>query len=248
MELKILLGLRNDILILITLLNLFFLTGGSIVIGLPTSELISKLTNYSFLNWENPCCNDNILRFGMPQQIMMRCGIDRFYDSWGYESVQNPNSEIVISPRKWLLLENEFFDWLENAKELLFPTGSSIVTPNLTTWWFPSEKYPPKWTSRNKWKKIDFDSYENLLSKADVLNLEPVSLREDYRGGIVENYVEFKILGKIAVKNQPLYFFANEDRVIILTEYLSIILVLENQKLYQYLKNTLIKKLNPQLL
>lgn len=43
-------------------------------------------------------------------------------------------------------------------------------------------------------------------------------------------------------------FFSNEDRVITITDYLTAIIVVKDQELYENIEDALIKALNPQFL
>lgn len=218
------------------------------MLGLTTNDLILKLVNYNFYDWEGESEPQHIYRLGMPQQILDDLGFPNFYDSWGYEAVQNIHADLPLLPKHWLTLEQTFFNWLKKAKDILFPNGTSIVTPELSTYWLPYEKHPPNWTKKNKWEKPDYDSYVALLQEAGIINLEPASLKENLRGAIVQDYREFETLGKIAARNQPLLFFANEDRVIRVTEYLSILIELKEEETYRDVQRPLIETLNPQFL
>jgi hypothetical protein len=210
--------------------------------GLSTNKLIKKLYNYSFYDWEKEDDSTYALHFGISDHILKKVEFINLYDSFGYESVQNKFADIDISPKTWIELQDIFIEWLSQGEKFLFK-GEVIVTPNLSNWWFPYDLDPPKWCEKNIWEKPDYDSYIDLLYKSNVIPKNIPSSRENYRGAVIESLDDIKTLGKIAVKNCPLLFFCNEDRVIRLTEYLTVKIEMKNKKveeeIIEYIKRVL---------
>jgi hypothetical protein len=217
------------------------------LIGLKTSELLLELAKYNFYDWDNERDSDDkyFFYFGMSQEVVNNIGIPNFYHSWGYDAVQNPHADPSFSPQQWLTFEQTFFRWLKGANKILFPNAKCLVTPELERWWFPYDSYPPKWTKRNKWEKSEYDDYVKLLYEADVIRQGP-NLRYNYRGAIVQSYHEFETLGKISARNKPLLFFIKDDRVIQITEYLTIMVEFKNKEDCEHTRKEIVEAISPQ--
>lgn len=213
--------------------------------SLKTNKLLCELVKYTFYDWEDENEDKKILHFGMPDDLIITLGYPNFYGSWGYEAVGNPYANPSFSSEQWLLFESNFFQWLKEAKDVFLPNGFSIVTPQLSNWWLPTEIHPPKWTIENKWKKKNYDSYVKLLTDSNVMKLTPPSLETDYRGAIIESYEDFEVIGKMATRNQSLLFFCGEDRVIRLTNYLSVMIECNSEDTKHNIQTILTKTINP---
>ncbi|MBH8604111.1 hypothetical protein [Thermoactinomyces sp. CICC 10522] len=211
--------------------------------GLNTNTLLKNLVRYSFFDWDNEGNGTEPLLLGMPEAILKQHQVEEFYHSWGIEAVHNPHAHPSFSAEDWLRLENDFFDWLNIGKHLLFPDGSAIVTPSLQQDWFFNGYDPDK----NEWMKYDFEQYENLLLSHQIIQ-QPPSLREDYRGAVVENFEEFKITSKMSIRGVPLLFFSNNEMVITITDYLTIKIHFKNNSIKEKKKYQLIDIMNPQFL
>lgn len=216
--------------------------------SISTSNLISQLGKYDFYDWEqNEDENECILKFGMPNNILLKQNVSNFYDSWGLDAVQNEFSNPSYTSEKWLELETVFFDWLDKAGDFLFPKERVIATPNLERNWYLQGEQKPEWDDKNKWIKPDYDKYISILLESEVIEEGP-TLREEYRGVIIEDFSEIKTIGKIAIKGVPLLFFSDEDKVITISEYLSVSIYFKNQTLLEKSKPFLKKILDIQIL
>lgn len=189
--------------------------------ALNTTSLIKKLVSYSFFDWDDEMKSNKLkLHIGMGSSFLQSVDMNLFYDSWGFESVENPYSSVVISRKKWIELENAFFNWL-GRYENLFLSQEMIVTPYLTNNWFAFDWNCSEWDDSNYWMKSDYIAYENLLLSNGVINSRP-AIREDYRGALITSFDEFKTIGKMSTKGLRLLFFINNEAVIRITEYLTI--------------------------
>ena len=216
--------------------------------GIRMKELLESLIKYDFYDWEHHVdTKEYVLKLGMPKSLLSNLNIDNFYDSWGIEAVNNIHANPSFNSDKWLELENEFFSWLKNASEFLFPNGKAIVTPNLEKNWILFDEMYPLWNITNQWMKFDYEKYIMELVKSKILEDSP-SLRDEYRGLLTDSYSEIQVLGKMAIKGVPLLFFSQKNIVISITEYLSIVIFFRNQELLQQGKQELINLLSPQVL
>ncbi|WP_057913624.1 hypothetical protein [Peribacillus muralis] len=214
--------------------------------SISTKNLLSQLVKYDFYDWEqNDEIEEYILKFGMPNNLLLN--VNNFYDSWGFDAVQNEFANPSYTTEEWLELETVFFDWLGKAGDFLFPKGKVIATPNLERNWYLNGEQPPIWDNKNKWMKSDYDKYISLLHKSEVIEEGP-SLREEYRAVMIEDFSEVRTLGKLSVKGVPLLFFLDEDKVITLSEYLSVIIYFRNPTLLEQNKNHLKRMLDIKIL
>lgn len=90
---------------------------------LATTELLKELSEYQFFNWEDDEQNEFKLIIGMPDEKLKK---KDFYSSFGFESVENPYSEICIDSKEWIELEDQFFKWVA---PYLTNFENTIVTP-----------------------------------------------------------------------------------------------------------------------
>ncbi|MED4406990.1 hypothetical protein [Heyndrickxia coagulans] len=166
-------------------------------------DLILILSQYDFYDWEqNENIDQYVLKIGMPADLLADLEAESLYESFGVEAVNNEYANPSYSPEKWLELENQFFIWLKKSIDFLFLKGETIVTPNLKDDWRLNED----WHDENKWMLPDYNEYLKMLQEENILNL-PASLKDDYRGALIENEFEVEKLGRMATKGVHLLFF-----------------------------------------
>lgn len=211
------------------------------------NDLLLQLSKYDFYEWEQEDTNKFRLTVGLPINILSNLNLNNFYDSWGFEAVQNEFADPSFTIEKWLKLENLFFNWLQKMEDYLFPKGKVIATPNLERNWYLYDSLYPNWDNTNNWVKPDYEKYISLLFDSNAV-LEGPSLRDEYRGVIIENYSEVRTLGKISVKGVPILFFSKGDMVITITEYLTVLIYYRNSMLLEQSRSQLVKFLDAQIL
>lgn len=213
--------------------------------GLNTQLLLKELLCYEFFDWDNESdSNQPTIFLGMPEEICNSLEIKDFYSSWGFESVENKYSDVSIDTKKWIELENAYFNWLKKTEPILFPAGKVIVTPDLNREWQIDQYVQSEILNQFL---DDVRKYEDLLVNSRVIVFPP-DLRENYRGALIENYEELQTLGKLSVKGVPLLFFSDRKWVIRLTEYLTIKIIAKDKELLDQTKEELMKVLNPTIL
>jgi len=217
--------------------------GGFSVKKINTADLIKFLSNYHFYDWDLQQKNKCVMNFGMSQDILQSHNIPEYYDSWGYEAINNKYAPIEFSVSQWLQLENSFFNWLSQAESILM--HNIIVTPRLSNIWTKYSSYQQNWSKKNIWEKDDYDLYLNTLEAAKIINLRKPQFNLDCRGAVIENFNELKILGKMATRNFDLIFFSNNNMVFRITEYLTLQLELKDQITYSNVQQNLLELLNP---
>ncbi|WP_338749570.1 hypothetical protein [Bacillus sp. FJAT-52991] len=215
--------------------------------ALKMNDLLKNLINYDFYDWEDEDNNKYVLKIGMPNNLLSKINFHELYDSWGFEAIENEYASPSFSQKEWLKLEEEFFTWLEKAGPYLFPKGKVLVTPSLERNWLLYENSSPIWDETNEWIRQDYEKYYSNLLKAKIFE-EPPSSKDDYRGAIIESYSEIKIVGKMAIKGVPLLFFSNENLVVHITEYLSLLIYFKNHNSLEQGKTKLMNLLNAQIL
>lgn len=212
--------------------------------GLPMKDLILILSQYDFYDWEqNENIDQYVLKIGMPADLLADLEAESLYESFGVEAVNNEYANPSYSPEKWRELENQFFIWLKKSINFLFLKGETIVTPNLKDDWRLNED----WHDENKWMLPDYNEYLKMLQEENILNL-PASLKDDYRGALIESEFEIEKLGRMATKGVHLLFFSNKEMVISITDYLSLVIHFKNQTLFECGKAKLLDLLQPQIL
>jgi hypothetical protein len=212
--------------------------------GLRTSELLVQLSEYSFYDWERTFDSRPYYAawFGMPQSVLDDLKVPTFYDTWGFDAVQNPHATPSFTVEQWLQFEETFFSWLRPAQELLLDHGTCIVTPNLMDWWYPLDQHPIKWGRRNRWMKPHYERYVGLVDQVQPFQ------ESACRGGIIEGWTEFETLSRMATRNKRLQFFTGGDRVVTITEYLTVIIDFSDQQVYQKVADQMHEQLRAQLL
>ncbi len=219
------------------------------MLPLKTADLIQRLAEYSFFDWDQEQDDKLSINLGMSPEILETLEVPNFYDSWGYEAVNNVNAPLSLEVKQWRLLEEQFFSWLKKAEPVFLPDSGAIVTPNLCDYWFPhGSHFPMKLPKGKTWEKADHHRYALLLAQAGVVDLGTPRCRQDYRGAVVENFEEFLVLGKMATRKFQLLFFADGDRVYKITEYLTVTLEMRDEEAYREVKKNLTALLNPLIL
>ena len=219
------------------------------MLSLKTADLIHRLDDYSFFDWDQEREDKLSITVGMSPKILEVLEVPTFYESWGYEAVNNENAPLSLEVKQWRLLEEQFFSWLKKAEAAFLPDSQAIVTPNLCDYWFPHGSHFPTKLPRGKtWEKADHHRYALLLAQGGVVDLGTPRCRQDYRGAVVENFEELLVLGKMSTRNFKLLFFANKDRVYKITEYLTVTLEMKDEEAYRKVRETLTDMLDPFIL
>lgn len=117
-----------------------------------------------------------------------------FYDSFGFESIDNEYSDVKISKKQWTDIENLFFQWVS---PYLSTFNQTIVTPFLSN----------DWEGEFDLEDIDEDElaaaykkYKEFLISKDLYDHTP-ALNETSRGYKIDNTDDFSTIGKMAVRN-----------------------------------------------
>jgi hypothetical protein len=74
-----------------------------------TYQLISLLVDYDFYNWDDENVKTYEMVFGIPEEKLSFIGFPQFYNSWGYDAVNNENANPMFTPYEWNNLEHTFF-------------------------------------------------------------------------------------------------------------------------------------------
>ncbi|MCY7885335.1 hypothetical protein MOA93_09440 [Bacillus spizizenii] len=94
-----------------------------------TAKLLTILSEYQFFDWEHQKNNKHRIMIGLPENMLI---IKGFYQSFGFDSVENPYSNIKISKKQWIHMEDLFFQWIS---PYLSTFGQTVVTPFLSNDW-----------------------------------------------------------------------------------------------------------------
>ncbi|UGW84550.1 hypothetical protein LT232_20460 [Bacillus velezensis] len=206
---------------------------------LETSKLLSVLSQYQFFNWENEEENHHKLVIGLPEDIVE---IKDFYDSFGFESVDNEYSDIKVSKQQWIDIENKFFQWIS---PYLSTFNQTIVTPYLSN----------DWEGEIDLEDIEEDElapvykeYKEFLSSNDLYD-DMATLVEISRGYKIDDLGDFSTLGKMAARNNLQYlFFADGNKVFIFTDSLTFKVYFKDQEVLEKEKKKIEQLLNPKFL
>ncbi|MFS3940186.1 hypothetical protein ACL9SS_01620 [Bacillus subtilis] len=205
---------------------------------LETSKLLSVLSQYQFFNWENEEENHYKLVIGLPEDIVE---IKDFYDSFGFESVDNEYSDIKISKQQWIEIENNFFQWIS---PYLSTFNQTIVTPYLSN----------DWEGEIDLEDIEEDElapvykeYKEFLSSNDLYD-DMATLVEISRGYKIDDLGDFSTLGKMAARNNKYLFFADGDKVFMFTDSLTLKVYFKDQEVLEKEKKKIERFLNPKFL
>ncbi|UGW84591.1 hypothetical protein LT232_00105 [Bacillus velezensis] len=202
---------------------------------LETSKLLSVLSQYQFFNWENEEENHHKLVIGLPEDIVE---IKDFYDSFGFESVDNEYSDIKVSKQQWIDIENKFFQWIS---PYLSTFNQTIVTPYLSN----------DWEGEIDLEDIEEDElapvykeYKEFLSSNDLYD-DMATLVEISRGYKIDDLGDFSTLGKMAARNNLQYlFFADGNKVFIFTDSLTFKVYFKDQEVLEKEKKKIEQLLN----
>ncbi|MEC0731288.1 hypothetical protein [Bacillus spizizenii] len=205
---------------------------------LETSKLLSVLSQYQFFNWENEEGNHHKLVIGLPEDIVE---IKDFYDSFGFESVDNEYSDIKISKQQWIDIENKFFQWIS---PYLSTFNQTIVTPYLSN----------DWEGEIDLEDIEEDElaplykeYKEFLASNDLYD-DMATLVEISRGYKIDDLGDFSTLGKMAARNNKYLFFADGDKVFMFTDSLTLKVYFKDQEVLEKEKKKIERLLNPKFL
>lgn len=205
---------------------------------LETSKLLSVLSQYQFFNWENEEGNHHKLVIGLPEDIVE---IKDFYDSFGFESVDNEYSDIKISKQQWIDIENKFFQWIS---PYLSTFNQTIVTPYLSN----------DWEGEIDLEDIEEDElaplykeYKEFLASNDLYD-DMATLVEISRGYKIDDLGDFSTLGKMAARNNKYLFFADGDKVFMFTDSITLKVYFKDQEVLEKEKKKIERLLNPKFL
>jgi len=214
--------------------------------GMGTYPLLLEMIHYDFYDWDNENEDIEPLFLGMPKELLESLGVPHLYETWGFDAVNNENAETPFTVDEWKEIEDEFFNWLRNAGDVLFPPHQVIVTPELYRDWLhvPSDGED----DRLQWFQEDQQRYYDLLTQSKTILPEP-DWRDDYRGAVLESFEEVEIMGRMSVKGVvPLLFFSDRKYVMVITDYLTLKIIAKNQQVTNELMQELKDRLNPTVL
>lgn len=205
-------------------------------------NLLKKVLKYDFYDWELGEENKNSIIVGMPNDLLNKLHFPDFYDSMGFDAVNNPYAQLSLSSMEWLNLEKEFFNWFKEVENILFSKKELIVTPELErNWWIDEE------VDSNSWIMAEYETYLSLLKKYGMIESSP-SLKEPYRGGEIESFDEFILLAKMSIRGVPLLFLNDEDTIIRISDYLTIQIFFRNKEMLEKKKAQLVEEFDAQIL
>ncbi|WP_146550771.1 hypothetical protein [Rummeliibacillus suwonensis] len=205
-------------------------------------NLLKKVLKYDFYDWELGEENKNSIIVGMPNDLLNKLHFPDFYDSMGFDAVNNPYAQLSLSSMEWLNLEKEFFNWFKEVENILFSKKELIVTPELErNWWIDEE------VDSNSWIMAEYEAYLSLLKKYGMIESSP-SLKEPYRGGEIESFDEFILLAKMSIRGVPLLFLNDEDTIIRILDYLTIQIFFRNKEMLEKKKAQLVEEFDAQIL
>ncbi|MGG0838503.1 hypothetical protein ABE057_15245 [Bacillus paralicheniformis] len=207
---------------------------------LATTELLKELSEYQFFNWEDDEQNEFKLIIGMPDEKLKK---KDFYSSFGFESVENPYSEICIDSKEWIELEDQFFKWVA---PYLTNFENTIVTPFLSAYW-EGEIDLEDIDDQDQEISIAYKEYKKFLISKGLYSMEP-TLFETCRGYEIENINEYSIIGKMAVRSNQYLFFSDHNKVFMFTDALTLKIYFKNQDVMENEKDLINKTLNSKFL
>ncbi|MEC1353440.1 hypothetical protein P9D51_21455 [Bacillus sonorensis] len=207
---------------------------------LATTKLLKKLSEYHFFNWEDDEQNEFNLIIGMPDNKLKK---KDFYSSFGFESVENPHSEIYINAREWVELEDQFFMWVA---PYLTNFKNTIVTPFLNADW-EGEIDLEDIDDQDQELSIAYKDYKKFLISKGLYSMEP-TLLETCRGYEIENINEYSIIGKMAARSNQYLFFSDNNKVFMFTDALTLKIYYKDKDVMEKEKDLINKILNPKFL
>ncbi|NTU24959.1 hypothetical protein HPX95_01930 [Bacillus tequilensis] len=205
---------------------------------LQTAQLLTILSEYQFFDWEDHENNKHLMMIGLPENTLE---IKDFYQSFGFESVENSFSNIKISKKQWVQMEDLFFQWIS---PYLSTFGQTVVTPFLN----------------NDWEgECDLDdimddefahaykAYKAFLIDNDLYDHRP-ALIETSRGYQIDHIGDFSILGRMAARNHRYLFFADGDKVFMFTDSLTFQMYCKDEEVLHHEKKKIKQMLHPDFL
>ncbi|WP_124728423.1 hypothetical protein [Staphylospora marina] len=220
---------------------------------LNTSQLLKEISPYDWFSWngeEGKPCPHRIC-FTMPEEQFNRKINVASPLYWGFEAVNNKSADPTFTPREWIAWEQAFFDWLETAGEFLFPSGNTVVSPDLSREWRVDAYLAPGWKEEHprfeEWFGPACQAYEDLLAGARIISRGPAEW-DDARAAAVESWAEVRLLGQASIKGVPLLFFCGGKWVASITEYLTVQVSARDGETLRQLKEELGERLDPRFL
>ncbi|MCY9030398.1 hypothetical protein [Bacillus inaquosorum] len=205
---------------------------------LQTAQLLTILSEYQFFDWEHHENNKHRIMIGFPENMLI---IKDFYQSFGFDSVENPYSKIKISKKQWVHMEDLFFQWIS---PYLSTFRLTIVTPFLSNDWegecHLDDIMDDEFADAYK-------AYKAFLIGNGLYGLTP-TLIENCRGYQIDHIGDFSILGKMAARNYHYLFFADGDKVFMFTDSLTFQMYCKDGEVLHNEKRKIEKLLNPDFL
>ncbi|MEC0575871.1 hypothetical protein P8833_19240 [Bacillus inaquosorum] len=205
---------------------------------LQTAQLLTILSEYQFFDWEHQKNNKHRIMIGLPENMLI---IKEFYQSFGFDSVENPYSNIKISNKQWVHMEDLFFQLIS---PYLSTFRLTIVTPFLSNDWegecHLDDIMDDEFADAYK-------AYKAFLIGNGLYGLTPTLI--DYcRGYQIDHIGDFSILGKMAARNHHYLFFADGDKVFMFTDSLTFRMYCKDGEVLHNEKRKIEQLLNPDFL
>lgn len=137
-----------------------------------------------------------------------------FYQSFGFDSVENPYTNIKITKKQWVHMEDLFFQWIS---PYLSTFGQTVVTPFLSHDWEGGCHLDDMMD--DEFAEV-YEEYKAFLIGNDLYDHTP-TLLENSRGYQIDHIRDFSILGKMAARNHHYLFFTDGDKVFMFTDSLT---------------------------
>ncbi|OBA07081.1 hypothetical protein A9D36_07835 [Bacillus subtilis] len=203
-----------------------------------TAQLLTILSEYQFFDWEHRENNKHRIIMGLPENTL---GIKGFYQSFGFESVENPYSNIKISKKRWVDMEDLFFQWIS---PYLAAFGQTVVTPFLSNDWEGECDLDDMMDDEFSHA---YKEYKAFLISNDLYDHTP-ALIETSRGYQIDHIGDFSILGKMAARNYHYLFFADGDKVFMFTDSLTFQMYCKDEEVLHNEKKKIEQMLHPDFL
>ncbi|CUB16259.1 hypothetical protein BN2127_JRS7_03492 [Bacillus subtilis] len=121
-----------------------------------------------------------------------------FYQSFGFDSVENPYTNIEITKKQWVHMEDLFFQWIS---PYLSTFGQTVVTPFLSNDWEGGCHLDDMMD--DEFAEV-YEEYKAFLIDNDLYDHTP-TLLENSRGYQIDHIGDFSILGKDGCKKSSLF-------------------------------------------
>lgn len=202
--------------------------------NLHTAQLLTILSEYQFFDWEHQKNNKHRILIGLPEN---KHEIKDFYQSFGFESVENPYSNIKISKKQWVHMEDLFFQWIS---PYLSTFGQTVVTPFLSNDWEGECHLDDEFAAA-------YEAYKAFLIGSGLYDHTP-ALIETSRGYQIDHIGDFSILGKMAARNHQYLFFADGDKAFMFTDSLTFQMFCKDEEVLHNEKRKIEQLLHPDFL